>query len=99
MTESADEVQVADNPARSCFEVHAGGELAGRADYRLLPGRMVLTHTEVGERFAGRGLAGRLARVALDSARDRGLAVTPECEYMAGWIRKHPEYLPLVDGA
>lgn len=93
----SDDVRVVDDPERSRFEIHTGGELAGHAEYRLRPGRMVLTHTEVDDRFQGRGLAGRLARSALDAARDRELPVTPLCSYIADYIRKHPEYVPLVD--
>ncbi len=90
-------VRVVDDPEGSRFEVRVGDELAGHAEYRLRPGRMVLTHTEVDERFQGRGLAGRLARTALDAARDRELQVTPLCPYIADYIRKHPEYVPIVD--
>lgn len=94
---TASEVRVADAPDRSRFEVTVGGELAGLAEYRLRPGRIVLTHTEVGEAHQGLGLAGKLAAAALDSARERGLEVTPLCPYIAGYIRKHPRYRDLVD--
>ena len=93
----SDDVRVVDESERSRFEIRAGGELAGHAEYRLPPGRMVLTHTEVDDRFQGRGLAGRLARTALDSARERDLLVTPLCSYIADYIRKHPEYVSIVD--
>lgn len=93
----SEDVQVVDVPEQSRFEIRAAGELAGHAEYRLRPGRMVLTHTEVDDRFQGRGLAGRLARSALDAARERDLQVTPLCSYIADYIRKHPEYVPIVD--
>lgn len=93
----SEDVQVVDVPEQSRFEIRAAGELAGHAEYRLRPGRMVLTHTEVDDRFQGRGLAGRLARSALDAARERDLQVTPLCPYIADYIRKHPEYVPIVD--
>lgn len=96
MSEPTD-VQVIDNPDMSRFEVRSGGRLAGRAEYRLRPGKIVLTHTEVDAAFEGRGLAGQLARGALDAARERGLRVVPLCPYIARYIRRHPEYVPLVD--
>jgi len=37
-----------------------------------------------------------LARGALDSARERGLAVVPSCPFVASYITKHPEYADLV---
>ena len=35
-------------------------------------------------------------RAALDEARRQGLAVVPLCPYVAGWIRRHPEYAELL---
>lgn len=97
MTDDRDDVRVVDVPDRGRFELRVDGELAGFAEYRLRPGRIVFTHTEVDDRFQGRGLAARLARAVLDSARERGLRVTPLCPYIARYIRRHPEYVPLVD--
>jgi predicted GNAT family acetyltransferase len=34
--------------------------------------------------------------VALDSAREQGLAVLPFCPYIRGWVSKHPDYADLV---
>lgn len=94
---SSDGIQVSDIPDRSRFEIMVNGRLAGFAEYRLRPGRIVLTHTEIDDDLRGRGLAGQLVRTALDAARDRGLQVTPQCSYISGYIRKHPEYIQLVD--
>src|SRR5438093_491740 len=91
-----DDIRVTDNPERHRFEVQVGDEVAGIAGYRLAPGQIVFTHTEIDPAFEGRGLAGRLAADALDSARQRGLAVVPRCPYIAGYIRRHPEYADLV---
>lgn len=97
MTDDSGDAQVVDVPDRARFELRVDGQPAGSAEYRMRPGRIVFTHTEVDDRYQGRGLAARLARAALDSARDRGLQVTPLCPYIAGYIRRHPEYVPLVD--
>lgn len=78
------------------FEIRADGGLAGFAAYRSAPGRITFTHTEIDDRFAGRGLGGVLVRAALDAARARGLAVHPECPFVRGWIAKHPDYADLV---
>lgn len=90
-------VDVADAPANSRFEITVDGKLAGSAQYRLSEQRMVFTHTEVDDEYQGQGIAGQLARAALDAARQRSLHVTPKCDYIAGYIRKHPEYAELVD--
>jgi predicted GNAT family acetyltransferase len=65
--------------------------------YRALPDRMVITHSEIDDAYQGRGLAGRLTRGALDDIRAKGLLVIPRCPYTASYIRKHPEYVDLVD--
>ncbi|EST37677.1 hypothetical protein N566_11675 [Streptomycetaceae bacterium MP113-05] len=96
-TVDADDVQVVDLPERSHFALRVAGEPAGRTDYRTRPGRLVLTHTEVSDGYAGRGLGSRLVREVLDTARERGLRVTPRCPYVAGFIRRHREYADLVD--
>nr|WP_300009074.1 GNAT family N-acetyltransferase [Pseudonocardia sp.] len=99
MDEHAHEVAVADAPERSRFEITVDGELAGFAEYRLRSGRAVFTHTEIDDDQQGRGLAGRLAQAALGRVRGRGLQVIPLCPYIAAYIRRHPEYVELVDAA
>ncbi len=89
-------VTVADAPARSRFEISVDGALAGFAVYRLGPGRITFVHTEIDEAYAGQGLGGKLARSALDDVRARGLAVRPDCPFIAGWIAKHADYADLV---
>jgi uncharacterized protein len=93
------ELLVRDASERSRFELTVDGQLAGFAEYRSQPGHIVFTHTEVDEAHQGQGLAGRLVRAALDRARRADLEVTPLCPYVASFIRRHPEYLDLVDEA
>lgn len=47
--------------------------------------------------LSGRGIAGQLAQAALTTARDQGLTVVPLCPYIAGYIKRHPEFVSLVD--
>jgi uncharacterized protein len=95
VTEDA-RIVVADSPERKRFEVTVDGELAGFLVYRSKKGLLALIHTEVEDRFEGRGLGGRLARFALDQAREEGLAVLPFCPFVNAWIKRHPEYTDLV---
>jgi hypothetical protein len=90
-------VVVTDVVEKSRFEITVDGALAGFADYKALSGRLVILHSEIDDAYQGRGLAGTLTRAALDSIRERGLLVTPRCPYTAAYIRKHPEYVDLVD--
>ena len=73
-----------DNTAEQRFEVRQGGQLAGFAQYQATAGGLRFTHTE------------RLARAALDEVRRRGLKAVPQCEFIAGYIRKNPQYQDLV---
>jgi uncharacterized protein len=90
---------VTDNADRSRYEVFSDGELAGFAEYEIRPESpqvIAFTHTETDPAFAGRGLAKALATGLLDDSRARGRAVLPFCPYIAGFIRKNPEYTDLV---
>ena len=96
VSEDDQEPRVSDNPALHRFEAHVGERLAAFAVYRLEPGRVVFTHTDTLPGFEGRGIASRLAGAALDEVSARGLRVTPVCPFIAGYIRKHPEYADLL---
>jgi predicted GNAT family acetyltransferase len=93
------QILVADAPERKRFEVTVDGELAGFLIYRERKGLLALIHTEVEGRFEGRGLAGRLARFALDRAREQGVAVLPFCPFVNDWMKRHREYVDLVPAA
>lgn len=87
--------EVIDNKATERYEVHAEGHTA-ILTYKRRGNRITLVHTEVPPPLEGRGIAGMLARTALEAARADGLDVVPLCPYVAAYIRRHQEYLPLV---
>jgi len=91
------EIQVEDVPQRHRFEATEGEELLGVALYEREDGVVILTHTVVEPAAEGRGVGSALARTALDAARAEGLRVVPRCTFMAGWIKRHPDYADLVD--
>lgn len=91
-------MQIQDNPAQLRYEVlDDGGTVAGFAAYRNRPGRRLFVHTEVADAYAGQGVAGQLARYAVGHVRDAGLRLVPHCPYIAGWLKRHPEYEGFVD--
>ncbi len=88
-------IVVVHNPEAGRFEIEIEGQLA-ILKYEMQPGKMVCTHTEVPEALGGRGLGSRLAKAALEHARQNGLKVWPLCSFVAGYIQKHPEYQSLL---
>ncbi len=93
---TTDDISLADNPGLHRFELKKAGEVAAYAEYNLIKGAVLFTHTEVLPAFEGQGLGSKLAKFALDDVRARRLHAIPQCQFIAGWIRKHPDYLDLV---
>jgi predicted GNAT family acetyltransferase len=88
-------MEVIHNEARHRFEAGTFPELA-TVNYRLHDTSLDLVHTEVPAVYQGQGLAGKLAKAALDWARTQGFKVIPSCSYIKGYIDKHPEYTDLL---
>jgi predicted GNAT family acetyltransferase len=91
----ADIPDVIDNTAEHRFEISIDGETAF-AEYRLVDHGVILPHTVVPEAFEGKGVASKLARYAMQYARDRGLKIIPLCPFMAAYMARHPETHDLV---
>jgi predicted GNAT family acetyltransferase len=86
---------VRNNAELNRFELDVDGHLAV-AHYRLSPGVITFTHTEVPPALSGRGIGSALARGALESARAQRLKVVAQCEFIRGYIAKHSEFADLV---
>lgn len=65
-------------------------------EYELSAGTMTITHTRVPAAVGGKGIAAELTRVALDTARQNGWRVVPQCSYAAVYIKRHPDYADLI---
>lgn len=87
---------VIDNKDEQQYEVHTEGKVAVLT-YERHGKRVFFLHTEVPPALEGHGIAGTLARAALEDARREGMEVVPLCPYVAAYIRRHREYLPLVE--
>ena len=87
--------EVVDNTAAHQFEIKLDSQIAF-AEYRLVHGAIILPHTVVPEAFEGKGIASRLARHAMQYARDHDLKVIPLCAFMGAYMTKHPETHDLV---
>lgn len=96
MTEQ-EKIEVRDNPSEQRYEVFVDGSLAGSAFYRTEPDLVIFTHTEIDPAYEGQGVGSALARTALNDVRSQGKHVVPQCPFIAGYIRRHDEYVDLVD--
>lgn len=88
---------VEDNPGESRYELRVDGDLVGWSDYRPAGDSVIVAHTEIDPQRKGEGLGGELVRGTLDQIRASGKTVIPTCPFTAGYIRRHPEYMDLVD--
>jgi predicted GNAT family acetyltransferase len=95
MNGNLDDVTVTNNETAQRYEARVDGQLAVII-YQQLGDCIVFIHTEVPEALEGHGVAGKMARFALDDARARRLMVIPQCPFVASYIRRHPEYADLV---
>jgi predicted GNAT family acetyltransferase len=77
------------------FQARVKGHLA-LLDYQIKRKRMIITHTEVPEPIAGRGVAGELTKVALRYAREHRFKVVPACAYAEAFLQRHEEYDDLL---
>jgi predicted GNAT family acetyltransferase len=81
------------------FSIAVDGQQVGRAEFADRNGQRVFTHTEVDEKFEGRGLATILIGEALQATRDAGIRIVAECPMVASYIKKHHEFDDVVDAA
>jgi len=84
------------NVTGRCFELRLEGHRCV-LDYALNHDVMTITHTGVPSELGGRGLAAEITKFALDYAQIKGWRVIPQCSYVAAYIKKHPQYSPLVN--
>jgi predicted GNAT family acetyltransferase len=94
----AAELVVEDNRDESRYEAWLGDRLVGIAEYEHSDetGPITFTHTEVLPGAEGMGVGRGLARAALDDVRRRGLTLIPECEFIAGFLKRHPADRDLI---
>ncbi len=94
-TVNAKLLEVKNNTDAERFEVQLGDKI-GLIKYRKDGPNYVLIHTEVPPEYGGQGIADRLAYVALETIKAEGVYLVPICPFIKSYLRRHPEYEPLV---
>lgn len=77
------------------FEIERDGHTAF-LEYVLSGNVLQLLHTEVPDALQGKGIASELAKSALEWARQNSKKVDVICEFVAAYVKRHPEYSDLV---
>jgi predicted GNAT family acetyltransferase len=90
------DLTITNHPDRHRYEASANGALAAYCEYNLVGDAIMFTHTEVLPGHEGKGHGSTLARFVLDDARSQARHVIPVCQFIAGFLRKHREYVDLV---
>ncbi|WP_370891802.1 GNAT family N-acetyltransferase [Janibacter sp. GXQ6167] len=83
------------SPDRYQIDVDEG--TAGFTQFVDHDGQRIFFHTEIGEEFGGRGLAGTLVKQALDATRDEGLRIVPMCPYVKKYVGTHHDWDDILD--
>ncbi|HAP10379.1 MAG TPA: N-acetyltransferase [Afipia sp.] len=86
---------VRNNKSLNRYELDADGATAF-ADYRLAPGKVIITHTETPRPLRGRGIASKLVQGTLEQIRADGLKALPGCGFVVDYLEKHPEFADVV---
>ena len=84
--------ELIDNAAEKRYEFDLGGDLA-MIEYIKAQGFIVLTHTEVPEKYEGQGIGSELTRAVLEDLRAKKLPMIPQCPFVAQYIYRHPEWV------
>ena len=88
--------EIIHDESASRYRLRREGVEVGYLRYRRGDGVVLLSSTHVDPAYRGHGLAGKLARRALDDADKDGLVVEPFCPFVRSFIAKNPQYVRLV---
>lgn len=78
------------------FELYEDGQKAGFMEYIKKEDIIEIIHTEVDEKFGGKGLGRELVRAAVDYARKNDLKIVSSCPYAKKMIIKTPEFKDIL---
>lgn len=88
--------KLTDNTAMQQYEFDVDGQLAVIEYMKPGKGIIYLTHTFVPETLSGQGIGTELVEAVLQDVKRQGLAAVPQCEFVAQYIVRHPEWEEIV---
>lgn len=91
------DVEIVHVPENSRYEIRLDGKAVGFTEAKERDdGVIVFPHTVIDDGHEGEGLASKLVAGALDHVRAHGRRIQVTCEYVLGFLEKHPEYRDLL---
>ncbi|AWT51341.1 acetyltransferase [Mycolicibacterium smegmatis MKD8] len=89
--------EIRDVPDAHHYELTVDGEHAGKLLYVDIGDQRVFHHTEVDDKFSGRGLAGELVSAGLGDTRAAGKRIVAVCPYVAKYVSRHHDFDDVLD--
>lgn len=87
--------QLNNNQEKRHFYIEVGDKVA-YIQYIENPEKTFLVHTEVPVGLEGQGIGSTLVKLVLEKLKKEGTPVVPLCPFVAGYIKKHPEWKEIV---
>jgi len=89
------EFQIQDEPSKKRYEALINDHWI-YVEYIKVKDRIYLTHTEVPVILEGKGLGSKLVQQVLQAVKEEALPVVPLCPFVAGYIKRHQEWVDLL---
>jgi len=87
------EIQHSITGTNGVFFVEENGERLAEMTYRMSgPTKMIIDHTEVSDKLAGKGIGKQLVAKGVEHARKNGLKILPLCSFAKSLFDKIPEF-------
>lgn len=87
--------QLIDNEELKQYEFHIE-EFIPRIEYIKAQNQIFLTHTEIPNFLAGKGVGAKLVKQALEDIKQKDLTLVPLCPFVALYIKRHQKWRKLV---
>lgn len=88
--------ELIDNEKKNQYEFHVGSYIPKIEYIKSNNGEIYLTHTEVPVVLEGQGIGSQLAEKVLKDIELQNLRLVPLCPFVAGYIKKHPDWKRIV---
>ena len=76
---------------KGSFFVQEEGQRMAEMVIAVTSGNLTVYHTEVNDKYQGKGVSALLLKAMVDYARANNLKVVPLCAYVNAQFRRHPE--------